>query len=197
MRAVIGNANVDLPKGTLNSPRVSYTVNTNEQLPEPDRYGNLTIDYQNGSPVRVRDTGRAMSGPENDLLAGWTNEKRGIILDVQRQPDANVVSTVDAVKAALPRLQASIPPTSRFDPVGSDADDPCVNQRRAVHPAAQRRARGHRDLPVPAQSLSHHHSSNHHSACAHRHLRSSVCAGVQPRQPVTDGVDHRCRLRGR
>ena len=111
VRTVIGNANVDLPKGTLNSPRVSYTLNTNDQLLEPDQYGNLIIAYQNGSPVRVRDIGHAISGPENDLLAGWTNEKRGIILAVQRQPDANVVSTVDAVKAALPRLQASIPPT--------------------------------------------------------------------------------------
>jgi HAE1 family hydrophobic/amphiphilic exporter-1 len=111
VRTVIGNANVDLPKGTLNSPRVSYALNTNDQLLEPDQYGNLIIAYQNGSPVRVRDIGRAISGPENDLLAGWTNEKRGIILAVQRQPDANVVSTVDAVKAALPRLQASIPPT--------------------------------------------------------------------------------------
>jgi hydrophobe/amphiphile efflux-1 (HAE1) family protein len=111
VRTVVGNANVDLPKGTLNSPRVSYTLNTNDQLLEPDQYGNLIIAYQNGSPVRVRDIGRAVSGPENDLLAGWTNEKRGIILAIQRQPSANVVSTVDAVKAALPQLRASIPPT--------------------------------------------------------------------------------------
>jgi hydrophobe/amphiphile efflux-1 (HAE1) family protein len=107
---VIGNANVDLPKGTLNSPRVSYTLNTNDQLLEPDQYANLIIAYQNGSPVRVRDIGRAVSGPENNLLAGWENEKRAIILAIQREPGANVVSTVDAVKSALPRLQASIPP---------------------------------------------------------------------------------------
>ena len=111
VRTVIGSANVDLPKGTLNSPRVSYTLNTNDQLLKPDQYGNLIIAYQNGSPVRVRDIGRAVSGPENNLLAGWTNEKRGIILAIQRQPSANVVATVDAVKAALPQLRASIPPT--------------------------------------------------------------------------------------
>jgi hydrophobe/amphiphile efflux-1 (HAE1) family protein len=111
VRSVIGNANVDLPKGTLNSPRVSYTLNTNDQLLEPDQYDNLIIAYQHGSPVRVRDIGRAVSGPENNLLAGWENEKRAIILAIQRQPGANVVATVDAVKAALPRLQASIPPT--------------------------------------------------------------------------------------
>jgi HAE1 family hydrophobic/amphiphilic exporter-1 len=109
VRNVISQANVDLPKGTLNSPRKTYTINTNDQLLDPDAYNNLILAYRNGSPVRVKDVGNAINGPENDLLAAWFNKQRCIILAVQRQPGANVIATVDRVKAMLPQLQASIP----------------------------------------------------------------------------------------
>ena len=109
VRNVISQANVDLPKGTLNSPRKTYTINTNDQLLDPDAYKNLIVAYRNGSPVRIKDVGNAINGPENDLLAGWFNNQRAIILAVQRQPGANVIATVDRVKAMLPQLQGSIP----------------------------------------------------------------------------------------
>ena len=115
VRMVLGQANVDLPKGTLNSPRQTYTLNTNDQLLEPDKYADLVIAYLNGSPVRVRDVGRAISAPENDLIAGWFNQKRAVILAVQRQPGANVIETVARVKAMLPVLQASIPSAIKVD----------------------------------------------------------------------------------
>jgi len=88
VRTVLGQANVDLAKGTLNSPRQTYTLNTNDQIFHPDQYADLVVAYRNGSPVRVRDIGRAISAPENDLIAGWYNNKRAIILAVQRQPRA-------------------------------------------------------------------------------------------------------------
>jgi HAE1 family hydrophobic/amphiphilic exporter-1 len=109
VRNVISQANVDLPKGTLNSPRQTYTLNTNDQLLKPGDYDSLILAYRNGSPVRVRDVGKAIDGPENDLIAGWYNHQRAIILAIQRQPGANVVDTVERVKAMLPVLQASIP----------------------------------------------------------------------------------------
>ncbi|HXU59937.1 MAG TPA: efflux RND transporter permease subunit, partial [Verrucomicrobiae bacterium] len=111
VRAVLGQANVDLPKGTLNSPRQTYTLNTNDQLLNPEAYNALIVAYRNGSPVRIRDIGKAIDGPENDLLAGWFNQNRAVILGIQRQPGANVVATVDRIKALLPQLEASIPPT--------------------------------------------------------------------------------------
>src|SRR6202011_751392 len=110
IRTVLGQANVDLPKGTLNSPRQTYTLNTNDQLLQADEYANLVIAYRNGAPVRVRDVGRAISAPENDLIAGWFNQQRAILLVIQRQPGANVIATVNRVKAMLPVLEASIPP---------------------------------------------------------------------------------------
>jgi len=109
VRTLLGQANVDLAKGTLNSPRQTYTLNTNDQLLQADEYANLIIAYRNGAPVRVRDVGRAISAPENELIAGWYNQQRAIILAIQRQPGANVIETVDRVKAMLPVLQASIP----------------------------------------------------------------------------------------
>ena len=73
-------------------------------------YNALIVAYRNGSPVRIRDIGKAIDGPENDLLAGWFNQNRAVILGIQRQPGANVIATVDRIKALLPQLEASIPP---------------------------------------------------------------------------------------
>jgi hydrophobe/amphiphile efflux-1 (HAE1) family protein len=109
VRAVLGQANVDLPRGTLNSPRQTYTLNTNDQLFKPEQYANLVIAYREGAPLRIRDIGRAISAGENELIAAWNNRQRAILLAVQRQPGANVIETVERIKAALPVLQASIP----------------------------------------------------------------------------------------
>jgi hydrophobe/amphiphile efflux-1 (HAE1) family protein len=114
VRTVLGQANVDLPKGTLNSPRQTYTLNTNDQLFEPDQYANLIVAYRNGSPVRVRDIGRAISAGENELISGWYNKQRAILVVVQRQPGANVIETVKRIKAMIPVLQASIPPAVKI-----------------------------------------------------------------------------------
>jgi hydrophobe/amphiphile efflux-1 (HAE1) family protein len=115
VRNVLSQANVDLPKGTLNSPRQTYTLSTNDQLIKPDQYKDLIVAYRNGSPVRIRDIGNVVEGPENDLLAGWFNNQRAIILSVQRQPGANVIETVDRIKSLLPQLQASLPPAVKVN----------------------------------------------------------------------------------
>jgi hydrophobe/amphiphile efflux-1 (HAE1) family protein len=114
VRSVIAGANVDLPKGTLNSPRVTYTLNTNDQLLKPSAYDDLVIAYRNGAPVRVRDIGKTIAAPENDLLAGWYGKQRAVILAVQRVPGANVIETVDRIKRLLPQLQASVPPAIKL-----------------------------------------------------------------------------------
>jgi HAE1 family hydrophobic/amphiphilic exporter-1 len=115
VRNVLMQANVDQPKGTLNSPRQSFTLGTNDQLVKPDAYKDLIISYRNGSPVRIRDIGSVIEAPENNLLAGWYNNKRAIILAIQRQPGANVIATVDRIKSLLPQLQASLPPAIKVN----------------------------------------------------------------------------------
>ncbi|MEJ0094009.1 MAG: efflux RND transporter permease subunit [Methylocella sp.] len=119
VRAVLSEANVDLPKGTLNSPRQTFTLNTNDQLLKPEAYDDLIIAYRNGSPVRIRDIGKAIDGPENDLLGGWYNKQQAVVLVIQRLPGANVIKTVDTIKAILPQLQASIPPAIKVS-IASD-----------------------------------------------------------------------------
>src|SRR6201999_3899884 len=119
VRTVVSGANVDLAKGTLNSPRQTFTLNTNDQLLKPDEYNNLIVAYRNGSPVRIRDIGRAIEAPENDLLAGWHDKQRAIILSILRVPGANVIQTVDNIKAMLPQLEASIPSGIKVD-IASD-----------------------------------------------------------------------------
>jgi HAE1 family hydrophobic/amphiphilic exporter-1 len=122
VRTVLGQANVDLPKGTLNSPRQTYTLNTNDQIFQPEDYANLIVAYKNGSPVRVRDIGHVISAGENELISGWYNTQRAIILAIQRQPGANVIETVDRVKAMLPVLQASIPPAIKVSIIADRTD---------------------------------------------------------------------------
>ena len=117
VRNVISQANVDLPKGTLNSPRQSFTLSTNDQLLKPEAYNDLIVAYRNGAPVRIRDIGKAIDGPENDLVAGWYNNKRAIIVAIQREPGANVIETVERIKSLLPQLQASIPPAIKINVV--------------------------------------------------------------------------------
>jgi hydrophobe/amphiphile efflux-1 (HAE1) family protein len=119
VRTVLSGANVDLPKGTLNSPRQTFTLNTNDQLLKPEAYNNLIIAYRNGAPVRIRDVGQAIEAPENNLLAGWKDKQRAVILSVLRVPGANVIETVDNIKRMLPQLEASIPPAIKVS-IASD-----------------------------------------------------------------------------
>ena len=172
---MLGQANVDLPKGTLNSPRQTYTLNTNDQLFKPDQYADLIIAYRNGSPVRVRDIGRAISAGENELIAGWYNQQRAIILAIQRQPGANVIETVDRIKAMLPVLQASIPAAVKINVIS----DRTQTIRASVADvqftlAADGCARRHGDLHIPAQFLGDHHPGRHRAAVADRHLRGAL-----------------------
>src|ERR1700746_3932658 len=129
VRTVLGQANVDLPKGQLNSPRQTFTFNTNDQLFNPDKYADLIIAYRNGSPVRIRDIGRAISAGQNELIAGWENKKRAIVLAIQRQPGANVIETVQRIKNMIPVLQASIPAAIKIDVIS----DRTETIRASVH----------------------------------------------------------------
>ncbi len=110
VRAVLTSATVDNAKGSLDGAHTAFTVYDNDQLTKAAQYNTVVIAYRNGAAIRVRDIGQAIDGPENALVAGWQNGKRGIQLIVFKQPAANVISTVDGIKDQLPRMEASIPP---------------------------------------------------------------------------------------
>ena len=109
LRTTINNANQNGPKGTLDGPTNSYTVNTNDQIRDADDYGNVVVAYKNGAPVRLKDVATLASGAENSKLGGWMNSTPALILNVQRQPGANVVDVVDRIHAILPALQEDMP----------------------------------------------------------------------------------------
>ena len=110
VRNMLVNATVDAPKGSIDGRHRTYTLYDNDQLTRASEYQNLILAYRNGAPVRVRDIGLAVDGPENDLTAGFENGRRSVLIVIFKQPDANVIDTVEAIKARLPALVASIPP---------------------------------------------------------------------------------------
>ncbi|MFG1201703.1 multidrug efflux RND transporter permease subunit [Xanthobacter aminoxidans] len=110
VRAVLAAATVDQPKGSFDGPAQGFTIYADDQLLTALPWNEVVVAYKNGAPVRIRDIGRAVDGPENARLASWQNGKRGIQLIVFKQPGANVIDAVDRVKAAIPRLEASLPP---------------------------------------------------------------------------------------
>jgi len=110
-RQTLTTATVNSPKGTIDGVQRSFTIYANDQMTTAAEYNNLVIAYRNGAPVRVRDIGQAVEAADNLRVAGYQNGKRGVQLIIFKQPDANVIDTVDRIKAELPRLKASIPPS--------------------------------------------------------------------------------------
>jgi multidrug efflux pump len=109
LRTTLGNANINTPKGNFDGPMRAYTINANDQIRNASDYSPLIVAYKNGSPVRLSDVGDVVDGAQNDKLGAWMNETPAIILNIQRQPGANVIAVVEGIKALLPQLQASLP----------------------------------------------------------------------------------------
>jgi hydrophobe/amphiphile efflux-1 (HAE1) family protein len=109
VRSALSKANVDLPKGSLDGPTQALMVGANDQISETRQYAELIIATRNGAPVRIRDIGAVIDGVENSKVAGWVNGKPAVIVDVQRQPGANIVATVDRIKERLPEIARAIP----------------------------------------------------------------------------------------
>ena len=109
LRTTIGNANVNAPKGSFDGPSRSYTINANDQIASASEYASLVIAYKNGAPVLLSDVAVAVNDEENTKLAGWMNTTPAVIVNVQRQPGANVISVADSITSLLPALQASFP----------------------------------------------------------------------------------------
>jgi multidrug efflux pump len=115
LRTAIAAANVNSAKGSFDGPTRSFTINANDQLVTAEDYKRLIITYKNGAPVRLLDVANVVDSAENTRLGAWSGKQPAIILNVQRQPGANVIKTVDAIKALLPDLQASLPAAMKLD----------------------------------------------------------------------------------
>ncbi len=115
VRSQITITTVDSPKGNIDGDKRAYTIYANDQLLDSNNWNDVIIAYRNGGPLRVRDIGQAITGPEDAKQAAWANGKRGVFLVVFKQPGANVIETVDKIKSLLPRLVAAIPPAIKID----------------------------------------------------------------------------------
>jgi multidrug efflux pump len=109
LRTTISVANQNGPKGTFDGPTRAYTINTNDQLKSAAEYSEIVIAYRNGAPVRLKDVATLVEAPENTKLGAWMNKTPALIINVQRQPGANVVDVVDEIQAMLPSLKSSLP----------------------------------------------------------------------------------------
>jgi multidrug efflux pump len=109
VRTAIGTANVNQAKGSFDGAVRASTIDANDQLQSASEYANLIIAFKNGSPVRLSDVARIVDAPENTRLSAWANQTPGVILNVQRQPGANVIDTVDRIQKLLPQLQTTLP----------------------------------------------------------------------------------------
>ena len=117
IRTALMQNNINAPKGSFDGARQAYSIGANDQIFSADQYADVIVAYRNSSPVRLRDLGEVVDNVENVRLAGWVGQRPplgqrpAVILDIQRQPGANIIETADRVKALLPKLRASIPPS--------------------------------------------------------------------------------------
>jgi multidrug efflux pump len=109
IRTTISNANSNAPKGSFDGATRAYTINANDQISNADDYKNLVVAFKNGSPVHLSDVATVIQSAENVQLSSWMNKTPAILLNVQRQPGANVISVVDNIKRLLPQIQAGLP----------------------------------------------------------------------------------------
>ncbi len=129
IRTTIGSANANAAKGSIDGPTRAYTINSNDQLLSAEDYSELIVSFRSGAPIRLKDVASVIESAENVKLGAWANLQPAIILNVQRQPGANVIATVDAIKQRLPELTAGLPQSIQVDVLA----DRTTGIRASVH----------------------------------------------------------------
>jgi multidrug efflux pump len=114
VRTALMQNNVNAPKGSFDGQRQSYAINANDQIFSAAEFREIIIAYRNGAPVRMREIGDVIDNVENVRLAGWVDGNPAVIVDIQRQPGANIIETANRVKALLPRLRSTVPPSVKI-----------------------------------------------------------------------------------
>jgi len=130
LRTTISNNNSNAPKGSFDGAMQSYTINANDQLQSAEAYKNIVVAYKNGAPVFLRDVANVVQGAENSKLSSWANKTQAVLINVQRQPNANVIQVVDSIKELLPQIRAGLPAsvdvktlTDRTDTIRASVSD--------------------------------------------------------------------------
>jgi multidrug efflux pump len=133
LREVVAAANVNQPKGNFDGPERSFMLDANDQLRSPDAYKDLIVAYRDGAPLRLSDVADVVDGAENRRLAAWANELPAVLVNVQRQPGANVIAVVDRVHELLPTLTASLPSTLQVKVISNRTETIRASVRDVQH----------------------------------------------------------------
>ena len=115
IQTAVANANVNDPKGNFDGKLRSFTIDANDQLKSADEYRNMIVAWRNGAPIRLKQVAEVDEGQENSFLAAWVNEQPAVIVNIQRQPGANVIEVVDRIQKLMPQLQSSLPEAARVE----------------------------------------------------------------------------------
>ena len=195
VRVALASANANRPKGEITDGSQSWTINTTDQLLKATEYQPLIISYRNGAAVRLSDVATVTDSVEDLRNDGLVNGKPAILLIVYRQPDANIIDTVDRVRDLLPQLQTELPPTIHLTvALRSYHHHPRLGARSAVHAGPVDRARHSGGLPLFPGRAHHPHPERGGARLAHRHVWRDVPPRLQCGQPVPHGADHRHRV---
>ena len=197
LRTVVAAANVNQAKGGFDGPRQAAIIGANDQLLSSQEYKPLILAYRNGAPVRLSDVADVVDDAENVNQAAWMNESPAVIVNIQRQPGANVIEVVDRVKKLMPQLRSSLPSAVDI----SILTDRTTTIRASVRDVqirvdAGRRAGRDGHLSLPAQPVGDGHPEHRRAAVAGGNVRRDVSPGLQPEQPDAHGADDLDRLRG-
>src|SRR5271168_3962470 len=109
LRTTISNANTDAPKGSFDGAARAYSIDANDQISSAQQYSEIIVAYRNNAPVRLTDVATVLQSAENNKLSSWMNDTPAILLNVQRQPGANVIAVVDQIRKLLPQIRTSLP----------------------------------------------------------------------------------------
>ena len=198
VRTALSGANANTPKGHFSDGLRMWEVGANDQIFKASDYEPLVVAYRNGSAVRISDIGQAQDSVEDLRNSGYANGKPSVLVIIFRQPGANIIDTVDRIRAVLPQIQSSIPHSIDV----KVAMDQTVTIRASVHDTEK-------TLIISVMLVilvvfvflrngaDHLHSQRRRSRVAGGNLRRDVSAGLQPRQSFADGADHLDRFRGR
>ena len=198
LRTAIVGANVAGPKGSLDGAHQSYTIAANDQIASAEAYKSIIVAYRNGAPVLLSDVADVVDGLENTKVGAWYQGKPAIVIDVQRQPGANVIETVQRVRAELPRLRRAMPAGAKLTVVNDRTDTIRASIHDVQFTLVLSVALVVLVVLIFLRTIARHlHRRRGAAAVADRDLRRDVVLRLLARQSVADGADHRHRLRGR
>ena len=198
VRAALAAANANRPKGSLEDGDRHWQIYANDQAKTAAEYLPLIVSYRNGNPVQLSDVADVVDSVQDLRNAGMANGKPSVLVIINRQPNANIIETVDRVTALLPALRASIPSAITLTPGdGAHGDDPRLAARRRPRADDLGRAGHPRRVRVPARRARDADSQRGRAGVADRHVRRDVSVRLLDQQLHADGADHRHRLRRR